>query len=364
MKKTIKLLSIAFFAVAILMSCEGPEGPAGTDGVDGIDGTEGTADCFACHTGTLIETIQAQFYTSQHALGDIAVDYAGGRGSCAECHSHQGFVEWALTGEVAEDFSAPEAWKCETCHRLHTEFDSTDWAFRAGGAVTLLMDGTTELDEGNNNTCLNCHQARRPRSDYDGTENKTYTRTFTGDAIAMYTTAAVGPAGVQGVLNGTGDTLTVVFDVPVATHVYISSEHAGPHHGPQGNLWKGLGGTIAGTAFSGHSGGCVMCHMGEASGHSFKPEEGNCEACHTSKEAEMEDIAERIEAIGEALEAIHAVHYSDEDGLFHPMYASLTTAQFNAWWNFTYVLEDRSNSAHNPTYIKSLISSCETALGL
>ena len=65
------------------------------------------------------------------------------------------------------------------------------------------------------------------------------------------------------------------------------------------------------------------------------------------------------------------MHYdeeAEEDGgiyaAFHPMYASLERDIFNAWWNFAVVLEDRSKSAHNPTYMEELLSAAETALGL
>lgn len=368
MKRYIYLVFIGL-ATFIFASCEGPAGPPGVDGTDGTPGADGNVTCLVCHAGNVMEDIESEFYTSQHALGDIAVDYAGGRGSCAECHSHQGYVEWSIHGDVAEDFSAPEAWKCSTCHGLHETFDSTDYAFRAGGAVTL-EDGTV-LDKGNNNTCLNCHKARRGDGYYDAvTTAEQYTREFTGDDIAAYTVAAFGPAG-SATLNGTMDTLTVVFDVPT-TYVYISSTHAGPHHGPQGNVWAGVGaaGNVTEGAYASHDGGCVECHMGE-SGHSFIANEDNCVACHTSKDAAMDAIADRIEAVALALDALHAIHIDDTweageplFGLAHPMYASLPRAQFQAFWNFMIVLEDRSNSAHNPTYVKALLTQCETALGI
>jgi hypothetical protein len=371
MKRYIYLVFIGL-ATFIFASCEGPAGPPGADGINGTDGADGSVTCLVCHEGTVMEAIESEFYTSQHALGDIAVDYAGGRGTCAECHSHQGYVEWANTGTVAEDFSAPEAWQCGTCHALHKTFEATDYAFRAGDPVTL-EDGT-EVDGGNNNTCINCHKARRGDSDYDSeTTAQTYTEDFDGDDFAAYANAAVGPAG-SNTDNGDG-TRTIVFDVPT-THVYISSTHAGPHHGPQGNVWAGVGaaGDVVESAFAAHDGGCVECHMGPESGHSFKAEEGNCNVagCHSAvPEAAMDAIAARLEAIAVALDALHAIHIDDTwssgDPLFgavHPMLASVTRAEFQAFWNFMIVMEDRSMSAHNPTYVKALLTQCETALGL
>ncbi|MBC8147909.1 MAG: hypothetical protein H8E98_08005 [Bacteroidetes bacterium] len=369
MKKFVFSFILICGALAFILSgCKGDTGPAGlagANGTDGTDGVDGNVTCLQCHSGTVKAKINAQFAQSQHALGDIAVAYAGGRGSCAYCHSHEGYVEWATFGS-SSDYTAPTAWKCETCHGLHQTFDSTDYAFRAGGAVTLIADGTTILDEGNNNTCINCHQFRRDRASYDGTADATFTRKFTSASdIAYYsTTTAIGPAGSVTVY-GT-DSVVVVFDVPVATHSYINSTHAGPHHGPQANLWSGLGGAVTGTMFNGHKGGCVECHMDD-NNHSFIPQSATCIACHsdgTDKQGDMDDIEDRIQDVGEALELIYAVHYSTSDGAWHPVYASLTTAQFDAFWHFMVCLEDKSNGAHNPNYVDAMLDQAETALGI
>ncbi len=390
MKKKLSILSL-LGAVAVLIvgaivlsSCEGPmgpAGPAGQDGVDGVDGTDGTdgvdgnVTCLVCHNTDTKAAIASEFAASQHASGSIAVAYAGGRASCAECHSHEGYLEFARTGDVANDFTNPSPWECSTCHDLHTTFESADYAFRLGDPVTLIADETIELDGGNNNTCINCHQARRNAASYDSeTADTTYTRKFTGDDIAVYTNAAVGPAGsITLDQSGTEDTLIVVFDIPVATHAYISSTHAGAHHGPQANVWSGkAAGVVDGDAYAPHEAGCVACHMGPETGHSFHVAEANCAECHSSaKLPGLDATAERLEDIALALAAVHAVHIDDAwesgDPLFgavHPVYASLTRDVFNAWWDFTLLMEDRSNGAHNPTYVNTLLDGIETTLGL
>ena len=388
--KFFQLFTLAICAVtlAFVTGCEGPEGPqgpagaagatgpagpAGPQGDDGTPGVAGNVTCLECHSADTPQSTLEEFHRSAHAAGAIAVDYAGGRASCAQCHSHEGYLEFARTGDVAADITNPSAWECKTCHNIHTTFEQADYAFRLGDPVTLLAGGSV-VDGANNNTCINCHQSRRGYEDYDNaTEDKTYDRKFTGDDIAAYTNAAVGPNGTI-VLDG--DTLRVTFDVPFATHAYISSTHAGPHHGPQGNIWAGTGGVNAtDVIYSAHADGCVKCHMGPESGHSFIPKDANCTVtdCHgSSKQTALDAFEDRILDVGMALDALHAVHfdseYYDEEGTafgsFHPMYASLTRDQFKAWWNFQIVLEDRSKSAHNPTYMEALLSEAETALGL
>ena len=391
--KFFQLLTLAICAVmfAFVTGCEGPQGetgPAGADGTngtngtngtDGTDGVDGKVSCLECHSDTTPLDKGIEFHRSVHAAGAIAVDYAGGRASCAACHSHEGYIEFAATGTVAEDIAVPTAWQCSTCHNIHTTFEKTDYAFRLGDPVTFIAGGQT-IDAANNNTCINCHQARREYSSYLGTEDKTYNRVFSGADIAVYTNAAVGPAGSttlepQGTNGSLADSLRVVFDVPFETYDYISSTHAGPHHGPQGNVWDGLIGTVDGVMYEAHSDGCVKCHMGAASGHSFKPKTENCisEGCHgNTKQPALDAFAKRLLAVGMALDAIHAVHFDakwdiEDDGVvgaFHPMYASLKKDDFKAWWNFTVLLEDRSNSAHNPTYMEALLKSCEVTLNL
>jgi hypothetical protein len=87
----------------------------------------------------------------------------------------------------------------------------------------------------------------------------------------------------------------------------------------------------------------------------------------------MKAIAARLEAIALILDGKHAIHIDDTwtagegeplFGSVHPMYASLVRADFNAWWDFTLIMEDRSLSAHNPTYVKALLTGIETALGI
>ena len=376
------LIAASFvIGLAFMTGCEGPTGPAGADGADGTDGVDGTngtdgtdgvdgnVTCLECHSADTPDAIAEEFHRSVHAAGAIAVDYAGGRTSCAMCHSHEGYLEYSRTDDVAETIVNPSAWQCQTCHNIHTTFEQTDYAFRAGDPVTFVS-GTT-VDGLNNNTCLNCHQARRAVTNYDPpyANDTTFTRTFTDpDDILIYNDpahSAIGPAGTR-TLNGTGDTLVVVFDVPT-THAYISSTHAGPHHGPQGNVWAGEIGVADGVPYDDHSDGCVKCHMGPDSGHSFKPKSTNCTVtdCHSSdKDATLEAFAEDLDAVGAELEALHAVHLDPEDGRYHPQYASLPRADFNAWWDFMVLYEDRSNSAHNPTYMNDMLDGAETQLGL
>ena len=165
-----KLILFSFLFVFSISSCvkEGPMGPAGvngtdgTDGSNGMDGVDGNVTCLVCHSTTNLESKRAEFAMSGHSAGVAAVAYAGGRQSCASCHGHEGFVQYAEFGEVLGDITNPSPWECSTCHGLHQTFESVDYALRLSDPVVPIFDETTTMDlNGNSNLCANCHQSRR-----------------------------------------------------------------------------------------------------------------------------------------------------------------------------------------------------------
>lgn len=370
MKRTLNYLLglVAMFGMVTLISCEGPEGPAGLDGADGTDGVDGNVTCLQCHTTTIMDAIDDAFMDHKHGSG-TSFAYAGARGYCNPCHDHESYVTFVTSGI---DVTGPGLnLKCGTCHDAHASLeDDIEAPVRIVSNVTsIAVEGNTYV-HGDGNLCATCHQARSIASSYYLDKDSIYTRTFTGDDIEHYQNAAFGPNG-SATLNGTGDTLTVIFDVPTATHVYTSSTHAGPHHGPQANVFAADVGSVTGTPFErDYHTNCSSCHLNDTTattgyGHNFTPDIGQCDACHGDAydvTAEQEAIQARLDAIQTALEEIHAIHVAD-DGI-HPMYASLPKAQWNAFWDFMVIYEDNSKGTHNPAYVKQLLNACEDALGL
>ena len=101
-------------ALIALVGCEGDQGPAGPageqgpPGEDGADGVNGRAPavCLDCHTSASFVQLALEYVQSHHNEG-LYVGYAGGRDRCARCHSKQGFIEYAVTGEVQENIPNP-----------------------------------------------------------------------------------------------------------------------------------------------------------------------------------------------------------------------------------------------------------------
>jgi hypothetical protein len=350
------LLVLPLFA---LWGCEGDQGPAGpagadgADGADGVDGVDGNVTCLDCHNTDLLDSISLQYDRSQHGLGDIAVDYAGGRGSCAECHSGNGYVEWANTGDVDANFTTPEPFTCGTCHGVHTTFEETDYALRVADPVVWLFDGATYDFEDNSNVCAWCHQSRRAEP------------------------------------NTTN---------PGSTFV-ITSTHYGPHHGAQSNVLAGEGfaeiaGSMAYPTTFGHPTSdytCVGCHMGDynegTGGHTFLPNIQACTGCHSSAEdfsdigSVQSDIHDMLDQLRDLLLAQGVIVEDDEDpGHYIPLlddpdvddwdgddnttelFAYVTMEQAQAFFNWVGLYEDRSNGMHNPEYVEALLTNSIEAL--
>jgi hypothetical protein len=351
-KSTLATSLVAFLFV--LVSCEGPVGPAGMDGIDGVDGVngvDGDVTCLVCHGTGTIETIDAQFHQSVHRAGAIAVEYAGGRSRCAQCHSNEGFVQYALNGSVDQDISAPTAWECSTCHTIHEKFDSTDWGLRLGDPISFIYDESVTADFRGGNICANCHQSRRPEPN----------------------------------VSNPGSEFT------------ITSKHYGPHHGAQSNVLYGAGlAEIAGSASYPEAGSathftassCTGCHMAEYAdgqgGHTWNASLSSCTDCHagisdfdlngtiTEVRASLDQLRDLLIAqnvIEEGLEEIFELDPETGDVIsvivsdgFHPVPATHTMAQTQAYFNWVGLLEDRSFGVHNPAYTRALITNSIEAI--
>jgi len=335
-----KLLLLGFSFVFMLASCtkEGPMGPAGADGqngTDGTDGVDGNVTCLVCHSGTNMEQKQAEFAMSEHSVGAIAVDYAGGRASCAPCHSHELFVQSMTLGGAVGDVTNPSAWQCSTCHGIHKSFEGKDYALRSTDPINPIFDPSVTMDlNGNSNLCAICHQSRRAEPN---------------------------------------------LDIPGDTY-NITSTHYGPHHGAQANVVAGMGfaeieGSVAypeqGSNKHLQMASCTGCHMAEFAdgqgGHSYIPSLNACNECH---DANLEDynyggvqteVHELLVELRDHLIALGVVEGDDENG-YHPHTGEFPMVQVQAFFNWVGLEEDRSLGAHNPKYVKALLRNSIEAL--
>lgn len=316
----------------------GPAGPAGADGTDGVDGVDGedgvdgTVRCLECHNTQTQRDITLQYARSQHGLGEY-VDYAGGRSSCARCHSGGGFVEYIENGDVDGNINVPVPISCAHCHNVHSTFEFADYALRSTAPVAFLADPSVMSDLGSNsNLCANCHQSRRPEPNIDA-PGETYT---------------------------------------------ITSTHYGPHHGAQANVVQGFGfaeipGPRAYPTTSLHleeGASCVTCHMGDytdgAGGHTWWPTVQSCNECHTTNDFDYNgtqtDIEEKLHELRDLLVAAGVVEFVEADQAYEPIVGTYPMVYARAFFNWVGLEEDRSLGVHNPRYVDALLTNSIAAM--
>ncbi|MDP3433769.1 MAG: hypothetical protein Q8T04_12485 [Bacteroidota bacterium] len=345
LKNFIQLLLLATVIMFTAPSCvkEGPIGLSGADGTNGLNGTDGkdgSVTCLACHSGNNMAQKAAEFATSAHSSGAIAVDYAGGRAGCARCHSHEGFVQFITLGINDLPVTNPSAWECSTCHGIHKTFEGKDYALRINAPVVPVVaaNGTMDL-KGSSNLCATCHQSR---------------------------SAEPGTAS-----PGANFTMTV--------RTY-------PHYSAQSNVLFGNGfaeipGSVAyptkGTAdhFTKAGGSCVGCHMGtfaaKQGGHSYIPSLKACNDCHGGTPSTnynyggiQTDTQAKLTQLRDKLLALGVITKTTVDGVdtYAPKAGSVPMVQAQAVFNYFGIKYDRSLGVHNPKYVKALLVNTLEAL--
>ena len=208
-----------------------------------------------------------------------------------------------------------------------------------------------------------------------------------GEWVDLNDTEDDGPGGV-----GDDDE----YQVPTGDF-FISSTHYGPHQGSQANVLYGAGfaettGSIsypvAGSADH-MLAGCTGCHMDTYSdgegGHTFNPSLDACNDCHgvtetdfdyggvqTTIEAQLDEIRDTLVARGiVAYEAGDYYELNEETGVielvtaaggYHPVVGVYSVEESAAFFNWTGLDEDRSLGAHNPKYVKAVLTNTLEAL--
>ncbi len=293
---------------------------AGCEGDQGPAGPSGTAECANCH---LDNEVNAEIIAFEYQW-ERSVHATGGHvygGSCAGCHTSEGFQ--------GLDASNPTPIGCFTCHDPHTNFNFNP---RKRDPVTLAVGGAV-FDHGKANLCANCHQMRSRTPWID--------------------------------------------DFPTTP----GSTHWGPHHGPQSNVYIGVGAYDFDEGAYGvhpfHStapDGCIQCHMaipdeagepGFTGGHTLVMEyedaynvDGcNVVGCHGDDPLEdfshggvQAEIQAAIDELGPLAVQLGILNYVDgEYEVFEDR--TYTKEEIGIALNYMILVEDRSKGVHNPTYL-------------
>jgi len=292
-----------------------------------IDGEESSM-CAKCH-----EQVE-EWHESGHGMvletHDMTIEEFSDEwdGSCADCHTAEGFAAdndgyWAAEG-------LPETLSLVGCPACHDPHDATnEHQLRNLDDYTVLYDAeeaATFTGNGNAQLCAQCHHARRSTSNVQGQIENGYA-------------------------------------------------HFGPHGSPQMDMCVGSGSyEIEGYDYErehAHQAtvnwnnepmeSCVSCHMemrshsdplGWKGGHDFEPTPATCSSnCHAVPDdfnyaGLVTDINDKLEQL-EALIGVDPEYYGNAD--------STTVEQRMAAYAYVFVMNDGSHGIHNPSYATSLL---------
>jgi hypothetical protein len=236
-------------------NCHGPLARHATGQATAVNKPANVFDaetCGSCHDRAPKHDRYQLWAQGGHANRALASSEGGS--SCAQCHTAQGFIQWANNGFAATTITAPgaanaEPVTCQACHDPHTT------QLRIDTKKPLVTEaGYTIQGFGAGQLCTTCHQGRR------GARNDTVVRT----------------------------------------------DFRAPHQGPQADVFFGQNfyfvDTSTGETASTHAyvleGSCVACHMEperasesltinatfgavpQVTNHSFKVAANVCGRCH------------------------------------------------------------------------------------
>ena len=316
------------------IGCENCHGPMGTTIYDhdpqitwttrNPDG-ESTVGCANCHAGQFEQWQEAGhgLTLEHHELDQEGFDSEWGRGSCAVCHTSEGYIggkDDAWAGLAPDDYSIIG---CIACHDPHSH--ANDAQLRGLEDVEVQYDAypAEMTGYGAGQLCAQCHHARR---DVDN---------------------------VMGQIFGKG------------------SSHFGPHGSPQMDMFLGAGSyEIPGVEYVydrgenlGHQNmeqGCVSCHMTvvveherDSHSHTFTSAVETCTPCHGDGNDEFDISGKQTEITALMEELLTTIGVPIDD--FGD--TSITTsAQREAAYAYKFVQNDGSYGVHNFRYAKSLLT--------
>jgi hypothetical protein len=166
-------------------NCHGPQNtPAHTQGAARQNLSSDI--CGTCHGEPPRHGRFQQWQLSAHANYELAME-EGMSGSCAKCHTANGFVAWGKMDTPYDSVNNPSvSWTendihpitCQTCHDPHdvgttSGGPTTNAQGRVYGDTPMLVAGFAAEDVGGGALCMTCHNGRRGlRNDttYDPTD--------------------------------------------------------------------------------------------------------------------------------------------------------------------------------------------------
>jgi hypothetical protein len=366
-------------------------------------------NCGTCHGEPLRHARYQQWQLSRHANYELAEE-EGLSGSCARCHTGNGFLAWlpVLLGEEEGDpsDSVPVTWSvdeihpqtCVTCHDPHSTGTKsgipTDATVRISDDTPLLLAGFVANDVGRGAVCMTCHNTRRGlRNDGNFGEIAGTSETSRSPHQGAQADMLMGQNAYLVTLGrGSHSTVDNVQDTCVTCHMEATP--------PPGDLSYNQGGTNH--TFFASPGICGECHFGlPASAIQGPVEDGLNELQGLQEQALLDLIALQnvrgrvvdlngqalIDDAGDVQEIVFGefrgsqsitvtlpggtfgpfrmpdVDVREQDGtLLGQLYDFASPHVAKAGWNWGLVHNDGSRGVHNPTFANLVLDASIEAL--
>lgn len=290
-------------------------------------------DCAQCHDEPPYHEINNQWNNSPHSkfvtTGDLGISPLGEsdpalRGSCTNCHSTVGYVQWVREGGTRDDLVAfvptadfAEPQTCTGCHDPHNEAGNPSQVREFGSTVTLA-DYTTPESVGKGAQCIKCHNSRRPITNPDTITNQNDAHASLQGDILLGENLFFEESAPGGVYPNSAHT-SVTQNACVDCHMAATPPRGEPEHNQVGGHtflvhneetgFQNVG--MAPTDQNPQGSGCLSsgCHAAQAEGfefnlpHTFGDFDGN--GLREGVQSEVEGLIELLQdKIGEvAMEA-------------------------------------------------------------
>lgn len=368
---------------------QGPTGAAGKDGKSVTDTLKVTikdtlllkdssfirdsimtlSTCTQCHANSqLIVAKQYEWETTKHDTGSTWVG-EGGNASCIACHNGNAFIFKLTSADSANVMANPTNANCRTCHKIHTKYDTTDFALVGDEKPVVSKNDKTVTfpDFGAGNLCVNCHQLRT---------------SFMEDVKAG--------TGVEAINPNTTISSTAVMVGTDSIKFTATASRASNHYGAQAqivsgmNMWLPNGGAPISLP-SAHrtliADGCVDCHMGATRVHTYQPQSSSCASasCHPGAvvgprgKFDIDSVQTKVVALAKTVKDSLVSRkiatwdttkvWPDPTGLgFGGKGKTFPVYVVGAYIDLGILLWDGSKGVHNPKYVTALLSGMITDL--
>lgn len=322
-------------------SCHGPGSAhfGNTQDNKMVAGLE-TDNCAWCHDSGTHHVYPEQWDYSGHAFPPSRASWSG---SCARCHTPEGFIEFVDGDAVNAHETSP--FSCAMCHDPHSPENPHQLRTVTS---TELANGHVITEGGMGQLCMNCHMTRRDADSYSDEPHGHYGPHYGVQADMLAATNAV----TFGQNLPTSPHLSALENACVDCHM-----HPGHVDGDGNVLLVGAHSWNMSDPITGvdNVASCANCHGDVGEDFGDKAYFFNGDGDHDGDgvveglQHEVEGLMETLAGMLPAAEGFDAYDPHDDPG------DTWTVTELKAAYNYDYVYYDHSHGVHNPAYTVALL---------